>query len=98
MNLDHVDFGGLRSATLMQPDVILLDLNLPDRRGEEVLEQLLSERSTQAIPVVVATSEQLTHARRESLAAKAARVLCKQDIVPHALHKLLMQTALGTRA
>jgi len=48
--------------------------------------------------VVVATSEDLTHARRESLATKAVRVLSKRGLAPHALHKLLVQTALGARA
>ena len=84
---------GLRTATLMQPDLIVLDLNLPDRRGEDVLEQLVSDEATRLIPVVVATSEGLSKGRREALGAIAARVFLKQELNREALHGLLATVA-----
>ncbi|HTU01332.1 MAG TPA: response regulator [Candidatus Sulfotelmatobacter sp.] len=44
----------LREA-LDRPDLILLDLRLPDLPGEEILRQLKSEPRTAAIPVLVIT-------------------------------------------
>lgn len=71
---------GLRAATLMQPDLIVLDLNLPDRPGEDVLGQLSREEATRAIPVIVATSEALPHGRRDRLRASAAAVFAKDEL------------------
>ena len=44
---------GLAMARAGHPDVILLDLNLPDMGGLEFLAQLRSDPATQAFPVVV---------------------------------------------
>jgi CheY-like chemotaxis protein len=40
-----------------RPDVILLDLHLPDVSGEEVLEQLRTDEATSSIPVIVVTAD-----------------------------------------
>ncbi len=53
----------------------MLDLNLPDRRGEEVLRELASAEATSAIPVVIATSETLSREARERLRGAAGGVL-----------------------
>ncbi|WP_121742120.1 response regulator [Natronorubrum halophilum] len=43
-------------ADVPRPDLILLDLNLPKKDGEEVLEELKGDSDLQAIPVIVLTS------------------------------------------
>ncbi len=48
---------GFDLARLHRPDMILLDLNLPDVQGREVLERLRSEESTETIPVVVLSAD-----------------------------------------
>jgi two-component system, OmpR family, KDP operon response regulator KdpE len=45
---------GLKTATLYPPDLIILDLNLPDIEGSEVLERL---RSWSNVPVIVLSVE-----------------------------------------
>jgi two-component system, OmpR family, KDP operon response regulator KdpE len=45
---------GLKAATLYPPDLIILDLNLPDIEGSEVLERL---RSWSNVPVIVLSIE-----------------------------------------
>jgi CheY-like chemotaxis protein len=79
---------GLRTATAMRPEVIVLDLNLPDRRGEEVLRELSQIDATRGIPVLIATSETLTPELRSRLGG-AAGVLSKGQLFPEALAKVL---------
>ena len=48
---------GLEAAIDNPPDLIILDLGLPDMPGWEILERLRSEPSTVNVPIVVATGE-----------------------------------------
>jgi PAS domain S-box-containing protein len=48
---------GLDLARLHQPDLILLDLNLPDIGGKEVMERLQQWDQTRAIPVVIISAD-----------------------------------------
>ena len=59
---------GLELAREHHPDLILLDLHLPDMKGEEVLRELLADPRTSDIPVLVisadATPRQVTRVRQ----------------------------------
>jgi len=79
---------GLRAAIAMRPELIVLDLDLPDRRGEDVLVELASAQSTSSIPVVVATAEALTPALRERLVGAAA-VLSKGELSRQSVGEIL---------
>ena len=46
----------LRTARERRPDLIVLDLMLPEMRGEEVCRQLRADRETAAIPVLMLTA------------------------------------------
>ncbi len=48
---------GLELARRHRPDLIILDLQLPDMGGEEVLERLKAEDETRQIPVVILTAD-----------------------------------------
>lgn len=48
---------GLELAAQHQPDMLLLDLNLPDMHGTEVLRRLRENPETQRIPVVVLSAD-----------------------------------------
>ena len=66
---------GLRLAKESKPDLIILDLSMPDLSGFEVLDQLKMDPKTQQIPVVIYTSQRLDSEERARLQAAA-------DIVP----------------
>jgi CheY-like chemotaxis protein len=70
---------GVARAISDQPDVIFLDLEMPDMTGFDVLDRLKSEPASNAIPVVVVTSMVLTDADRRRLDGKAVAVLSKGD-------------------
>jgi CheY-like chemotaxis protein len=48
---------GIDSALLEVPDLILLDLHLPDLPGVQVLDELRAEPRTTGVPVVVLSAE-----------------------------------------
>lgn len=48
---------GLELAREHQPDLILLDLHLPDLRGDKVLAELRGDERTREIPVVMLTAD-----------------------------------------
>ena len=48
---------GLELIASSQPDLILLDLHLPDMSGEEVLRRLQAEVTTKGIPTVVVSAD-----------------------------------------
>ncbi|HEX2189940.1 MAG TPA: PAS domain S-box protein [Longimicrobiaceae bacterium] len=62
---------GLELAREHRPDLVLLDLHLPDVSGEEVLRRLRADERTCAIPVVVVSAD-ATHSRVDRLRASGA--------------------------
>ena len=48
---------GLELVRTRRPDVVLLDINLPDVSGEEVLRQIRADPLTATIPVVVVSAD-----------------------------------------
>jgi len=66
---------GLRVARLSKPNLIILDLSMPDLSGFEVLETLKRDPETREIPVVIYTSQSLDSEER-------ARLQDAVDIVP----------------
>jgi signal transduction histidine kinase/DNA-binding response OmpR family regulator len=83
--------GGLLAAATMAPSLIVLDLGLPDIRGEEILLRLRDDPATRDIPVLVATSRSLSATETETLQASARGVMSKFDINEN----LLAQVALA---
>ncbi len=68
---------GIELATARLPDVILLDLHLPDMGGLEVLERLRRNEATRRIPVIVLSADATREQRRRLLAAGADSYMTK---------------------
>jgi two-component system cell cycle response regulator DivK len=58
-----------RMALAEEPDVILMDLELPVVSGWEVVRQLKARSATAAIPVIALSAHALTGSRETALAA-----------------------------
>jgi signal transduction histidine kinase/CheY-like chemotaxis protein len=71
---------GLERAIIEHPDVIFLDLRMPDMGGGEVLARLKRDPATAMIPVVIATSQIVADAERQRLETHAVAVLGKAAI------------------
>lgn len=76
---------GLDLARDHRPDLILLDLHLPDINGGEVLRRLRDDSATQFIPVVVLTADATRRQLDALLKAGASQYLIK----PLHIHRLL---------
>ena len=59
--------------TQAPPDVILLDLQLTDMTGFDVLERLRQDPATRRVPVVVVTSQRLTRRRAAPVVGREGR-------------------------
>ncbi|CAN5430754.1 hypothetical protein BH09PSE5_BH09PSE5_14730 [soil metagenome] len=68
---------GLSAITRTLPDLILLDMHLPDMSGMEVLQHLKSDKATADIPVVIVSADALKATAEAALAAGAKRYLSK---------------------
>jgi signal transduction histidine kinase/DNA-binding response OmpR family regulator/CHASE3 domain sensor protein len=77
------------------PDAIILDLQLPELDGFEVLERLHSDPETQQIPVIVVTGRNLSTAERTRLRAGTVGLLEKSEYSARELRRLV-SVALGS--
>jgi CheY-like chemotaxis protein len=69
---------GLARAAEEQPDVVFLDISMPDMIGTEVLARLKRDPATARIPIVIATSRHVDEAEQQRLKLHAAAVLPKR--------------------
>jgi len=69
---------GLRRACERRPEIIILDLSMPDMTGFEVLKKLKQDSRTSTIPVIVHTSKVLEPEEYERL-TDAVAVISKES-------------------
>ena len=68
---------GLASIRSQLPDLILLDLHLPDMSGLEILRLLKSEPATASIPIIIVSADAMPQQVDAALAAGCDRYLTK---------------------
>jgi len=71
---------GLRVAKECMPQVILLDLVMPGMSGGDVLTALKEDPATQAIPVIIVTSQMVGEETLATLLNQAAALLFKHSL------------------
>lgn len=76
----------------LQPDIVLMDINLPGMNGIQATRQIVSERLATRIIMVTAydDAEQVLHAMRAGAAA-----YCPKDIHPEKLIEVIRQVSVG---
>jgi signal transduction histidine kinase/ActR/RegA family two-component response regulator len=75
-------------AETQRPDVLLLDLNLPDLAGEEVLRRLRARPETGDVPVIILSADSTSRNINRLLEASADAYLTKPVNVPQFLDVL----------
>jgi threonine synthase len=75
-----------------KPNLIVLDLMLPDITGEELLERLKSDDRTQQIPVVVLSAKDIQASEREKLLGKIISLFQKANLDRQALIDYVNET------
>jgi CheY-like chemotaxis protein len=68
---------GLDMARSCDPDVILMDVSIPDVDGWEATRRLKADPATSGIPIIIFTAHALPGARERSLASGADEYLAK---------------------
>jgi two-component system, chemotaxis family, CheB/CheR fusion protein len=74
---------GLDFARKQPPDLILLDLNLPDMDGAEFLSKLRAVEAHAAIPVIIVSADAIDDQRTRALRLKVADYVTKPFDVAH---------------
>jgi signal transduction histidine kinase/DNA-binding response OmpR family regulator len=94
--------GGREAVKLIlteNPDAIILDIAMPDMTGFEVLREIRSVASSQAIPVIVHSSRELSKQERSLITDFDALIYSKQSFTEHGgpqgLVDLLATTGMG---
>lgn len=76
---------GLQAIAASVPDLVVLDLMMPEVDGFNVLNQLASDPRTSAIPVIVLTAKDLTLAERVMLSQRVSALVMKGGTPPEIL-------------
>ncbi len=72
---------GVQLARAMQPDVVLMDINLPGMSGLEAMERLAADAATAHIPVIAVSAQAMRHDIDKGLQAGFFRYLSKPIMV-----------------
>jgi CheY-like chemotaxis protein len=70
---------GIEFATGCHPDVIILDLTMPDFSGIQVVEDLRARPETKSIPILIHTGAALSEPERQHLAAQVQSITSKAE-------------------
>ena len=82
---------GVAMAASEQPDLILMDLTLPDIDGEEVTRRIRADPATKRIPVIALTANAMNSDRDKALAAGC------DDYAPSARKDRSAETSIASR-
>ena len=87
---------GLAKARLIHPDLILLDIMLPDMGGFEVLEKIKADPETRNIPVVILSNLGGREEIERGVKLGANSYLIKSNILPNEVAEVVQNQLAGT--
>jgi CheY-like chemotaxis protein len=68
---------GLELVQSIEPDLIILDLTMPEMDGFKVVEALKDNEKTRAIPIIIVSAKELTHSEHSALTGQVEVLLRK---------------------
>jgi signal transduction histidine kinase/CheY-like chemotaxis protein/CHASE3 domain sensor protein len=71
---------GIDVARAQRPQLILLDLMMPEVNGFDVVEALRTDKATRSIPIMVLTSKELTKADKQALNGYVAAIFQRNSV------------------
>ena len=86
---------GVALAASEQPDLILIDLTLPNMDGEEATRRIKADPATKGIPVIALTANAMASDRERALAAGCDDFDTKPVELPRLLGKIRALTPAG---
>jgi signal transduction histidine kinase/DNA-binding response OmpR family regulator len=89
---------GIGLAKTRQPDLVLLDLVMPEVSGFDVVEALRGDESTHAIPIMVLTGKDLTEADKRQLSGHVSTIMSRGSTATVDLLGQLQQIVAATVA
>lgn len=90
--------GGKECINLLKnniPDILVLDLMMPDMDGFQVLEKIRKKPETKYLPVIVVTAKDLSKEDDAKLSGNVSKVITKSDTTPQDLHKEIKRIISG---
>ena len=79
---------GLQSAQTTHPDLILLDMNLPEIDGWEVARRLKASEATRGIPIIALTAHAMLGDREKALGAGCDSYHTKPIEIPELISQI----------
>ena len=71
---------GLKKARAARPDLVILDLMMPDLEGFDVMRLLESDEITRDLPVILFTAKDLTEIDRANLGSNIREIFGKAQL------------------
>lgn len=79
---------GIEQVITQQPDLVLLDINLPDLDGMQILKIIREDPRTESIPVIAVTARALDSGRNDLVAQGFDAYIPKPISRPHLLETI----------
>jgi two-component system, cell cycle response regulator DivK len=87
---------GIAMASSEQPDLILMDLTLPDIDGEDATRRIKADPATKSIPIIALTANAMAGDREKALAAGCDDFDTKPVDMPRLLEKMARLDLINT--
>lgn len=78
---------GLEKAIETRPDLVILDLNLPEMDGWQVAEKIRATPEINSVPIIAITAHAIEYGRDKSL-----RAGCNEYLLKPINHRILLNT------
>ena len=91
----HKAYGGVEGVKLAKkhcPDLIILDLMMPDMDGFEVIKRLRRSKKTKDIPILIVTAKELSKEEQEFLRENIQHIMIKGKFTKEELMRSIKET------